>query len=295
MLQSMTGYGNASVQGDGATITVEIRTGNHRFLDLHIRLAREYGFLESEIAQLVREELRRGRVDVSVTVVSVVSPECLLNLPTARSYLGAAARLREELHLEDAIDLKTLLALPGVLQGQGMTSSAADAGASDLRKLVLECARGAMAAVLQMRSQEGKALEAEMRRYLAGIAGNVAALQAFLPEVLVEYRQKLQERLRNILPQVAVDPQRLAQELALLAEKSDVSEEIARLESHIAQYGAMLDDGREAGKKLEFLLQEMHREINTVLSKTGHVRVTGLGLAIKADIEKLREQVQNVE
>jgi uncharacterized protein (TIGR00255 family) len=293
MLQSMTGYGAVSQQKDGAAVAVEIRTGNHRFLDLHVRLAREHGFLEPEIGQLVRELVRRGRIDVSVSVQAVLPPECLINLQTARSYLEAGAKLRAELHLEDSLDLKTLLAMPGVLQGQSVISGAS--GAPELRALVLGGVRAAMETVLQMRSQEGRALEAEMRRHLAHIAENVSALRGFLPEILVEYRQKLEERLRNLVPQVALDPQRLAQEVALLAEKSDVSEEIARLESHIDQYAGMLEEGREVGKKLEFLLQEMHREINTVLSKTGHLRVTGLGIAVKADIEKLREQVQNVE
>jgi len=116
-----------------------------------------------------------------------------------------------------------------------------------------------------------------------------------MPSIVVEYRQKLEERLQYLLPQVSVDPQRLAQEVALLSERSDYSEEITRLESHVGQYAGVLDHGREAGKKLDFLLQEMQREVNTVLSKTGHLEVTRLGIALKADVEKLREQVQNVE
>jgi uncharacterized protein (TIGR00255 family) len=123
----------------------------------------------------------------------------------------------------------------------------------------------------------------------------VASIRGYLPALQAEYRQKLEERLKSLLPEVAPEPQRLAQEVALLAEKSDVSEEITRIESHLDQYVGMLDDGREVGKKLDFLLQEMHREVNTVLSKTGRLEVTRLGIAIKADIEKLREQAQNVE
>jgi len=295
MIQSMTGYGTVSLQKDGATAAVELRTGNHRFLDLHIRLSREYGFLEAEISQIIRDALRRGRVDVTVTVQATIPPECLVNATTARSYVEAAAKLRSELHLEDGIDLKTLLTLPGVLQGQNVFAADQSSAGAELREMVLGGVRQAIDTVLQMRRLEGQALETEMRGYLRGIREKVAAVRAHMPAVLAEYRQRLEERLRYLLPQVAPDPQRLAQEVALLAEKSDISEEITRLESHLDQYGGVLDDGHEVGKKLDFLLQEMHREVNTILSKTGHLDVTRLGIAIKADIEKLREQVQNVE
>lgn len=295
MIQSMTGYGAVSLQKDGATVAAEVRTGNHRFLDLHVRLAREYGFLEADISQLVRDALHRGRVDVAVTVQAAIPTECLVSLSTARSYVEAAARLRDEFHLEDTLDLKALLTLPGVLQSQNLFSPEQPAAGADLRGFVLAGVRQALETVLQMRRQEGQALESEMKRYLRNIRDKVASIRAYMPAVLVEYRQRLEERLKFLLPQVTPDPQRLAQEVALLAEKSDISEEITRLESHLDQYAGVLDDGREVGKKMDFLLQEMHREVNTVLSKTGHLEVTRLGIALKADIEKLREQVQNVE
>jgi len=295
MILSMTGYGTVSLQREGAALGVEVRTVNHRFLDVHIRLSREYGFLETEIVQLVRDTLRRGRVDVNVTVQAACAPASLVNLDTARSYLDVAARLKDEFHLADTIDLKTLILLPGVLENQG--NGAADAAAADayLREFVLEGVRDSLKTVLQMREREGKALESEMRVYLEGMRQKIAALRGLMPSIVVEYRQKLEERLQYLLPQVSVDPQRLAQEVALLSERSDYSEEITRLESHVGQYAGVLDHGREAGKKLDFLLQEMQREVNTVLSKTGHLEVTRLGIALKADVEKLREQVQNVE
>ena len=295
MICSMTGYGTVSLQKQEAMVYIEVRTVNHRFLDVHIRLAREYGFLEPAISQLVRSAIRRGRVDLCVTIQATIPVECLINLSTTRSYLEAAARLQNEFHLADTITLNTLLGLPGVLQSQNPISTEQVAAGSELRGIVLDGVRQALDTVLEMRRTEGQALEAEMRGYLQGIHDKVAAIRERMPAVLVEYRQRLEERLKYLLPQVAPDPQRLAQEVALLAEKTDISEEIARLESHLDQYAAVLDDGSEAGKKLDFLLQEMHREISTVLSKTGHLEVTRLGIAVKADIEKLREQVQNVE
>ena len=295
MICSMTGYGAVSLQQQEAIVYIEVRTVNHRFLDAHIRLAREYGFLESGISQLVRAAIRRGRVDLCITIQATIPVECLINLSTTRSYVEAAARLRNEFHLADSISLNTLLGLPGVLQSQNQIPAERMAAGSELRELVLAAVRQALDTVLEMRRTEGAALETEMRGYVQSIRDKVAAIRVRLPAVLVEYRQRLEERLQYLLPQVAPDPQRLAQEVALLAEKTDISEEIARLESHLDQYAAVLDDGSEAGKKLDFLLQEMQREISTVLSKTGHLEVTHLGIAVKADIEKLREQVQNVE
>ena len=295
MIQSMTGYGTVSLQKEGATIAVEVRTGNHRFLDLHVRLAREYGFLEAEISQAVRGALRRGRVDVNVAIQALIPAECLISVSTARSYLEAAARLRDELQVEGSLDLKTLVAMPGVLQNQNLFSPEQAGAGEELRVFVLNGMRQALETVLQMRRQEGQALAAEMNGYLRSIRERVATVRAHMPALLVEYRERLEERLKYLLPQVAPDPQRLAQEVALLAEKGDISEEITRMESHLDQYAGMLEDGVEVGKKLDFLLQEMQREVNTILSKTGNLEVTRHGIAVKADIEKLREQVQNVE
>jgi uncharacterized protein (TIGR00255 family) len=295
MIQSMTGYGTISLQQEGTTVAVEVRTVNHRFLDLHVRLGREYGSLEAAVSQLVRNVIRRGRVDVSVVIQAQVPAECLISLSTAKGYLEAAAHLRDELHLDGALDIKTLLTLPGVLQNQNLFSQEPSIGSAPFRELTLAAVRQALETVLQMRLHEGHVLDAELKSHLESVRVKVAAIRAYMPSVLLEYRQRLDERLKYLLPMITPDPQRLAQEVALLAEKSDISEEITRMESHIDQFASVLADGREAGKKMDFLLQEMQREVNTMLSKTGNLEVTRHGIALKADIEKLREQVQNVE
>jgi uncharacterized protein (TIGR00255 family) len=295
MLQSMTGYGTATLQKVGAAMSVEIRTGNHRFFDPHVRLAREFGFLEPEISQLLRETIRRGRVDVMVTIHASIPAGCLISADTARAYMKAASKLSQELQLADSLDLKTLLSLPGVVLSQNLPSEEQERAGLEMKDFVLAGVHHALGTAIQMRRQEGQALEAEMTAYLRGIGDKVAAVRACMPAARQEYQQKLEERLKHLLQQVALDPQRLAQEVAILAEKTDISEEITRLESHLDQYASMMSDGREVGKKMDFLLQEMHREVNTVLSKTGHLEVTRLGIALKADIEKMREQVQNVE
>jgi uncharacterized protein (TIGR00255 family) len=292
MILSMTGYGTGSAQKDGATVSVEIRTVNHRFLDLHVRVSREYTFLEGEIQQLVRNVLDRGRVDVNASVQNSGSAAFLVNSNLIRGYLEAAGKLREEFNLQDSLDLKTILSLPGVLQN----GEAAQADAPEtISALVKHSTQAALENVLRMRRQEGEALRADMLRNLTGVEESAARIHELSLNSAADYMQKLRDRLGQLLPQTGIDPQRLAQEAALIADKCDISEEVARLESHIEQYHALMDAKEKAGKKLDFLLQELQREANTILSKSGNLEISRHAISIKTDIEKLREQVQNVE
>jgi uncharacterized protein (TIGR00255 family) len=294
MIQSMTGYGTGLARNNETSVAVEIRTVNHRFLDTHIRVPRDHAYLEPEIQQVIRGVLSRGRVDVAVTVEATTSPDVLVNSNTVRTYVEAAARLRDKFNFADALDLRTLLLLPGVMQNRetGVVGQPADPA---IMEAVLEAVRQALDGVLKMRRQEGEALCGDMLCHLDNIRGWAGEIQSLASGSVQDYRRKLEDRLSQLLPQNGVDPQRLAQEVALLAERSDISEEIARLQSHIEQYQGMLASGAQAGKKLDFLLQEMQREGNTILSKASSLEITRLGIAIKSDIEKLREQVQNVE
>ncbi len=293
MILSMTGYGSGSAQRDDLTVSVEIRTVNHRFLDVHIRLPREYLFLEGEIQQLVRSTLDRGRIEVSATVQNTSTAAVLINSNLVKGYLEAAAKLRQEFNLQDSLDLKSILSLPGILQNkETVTDSDHAAAVSDLAK---SSVKAALAGVVEMRKKEGEALKTDMLKNLAGVEESAQQIQELSKSSASENMQKLQDRLAQLLPQGGIDPQRLAQEAALLADKCDISEEVARLKSHIQQYYALTDGKEKAGKKLDFLLQELQREANTILSKSGDLEVSRNAIAIKADIEKLREQVQNVE
>jgi uncharacterized protein (TIGR00255 family) len=292
MILSMTGYGTGSAQKDNASVSVEIKTVNHRFLDLHLRISREYQSMEGEVQQLVRAALDRGRVDVNVTVQNTASGAFEINANLLKGYLEAIDKLKEEFHLQDSLDLKTVLSLPGILQSRDPVP-AEDSGV--LIDLVRQSVREALNGVLQMRTQEGEALLADLRRNLAGIEENANHIREISTNSASEHFQKLRERLDQLLPQAGMDPQRLAQEVALIADKCDISEEIARLKSHIEQYYFLMDAKEKAGKKLDFLLQELQREANTILSKSGNLEISRLAIAIKTDIEKLREQVQNVE
>ena len=294
MIRSMTGYGTSSNQRDQTAVCVEIRTGNHRFLDPHLRLPREYAYLEPDISQLLRIALARGRVDLYVSVQARPEAGMLLDFDAARNYVDAGSRLRDELKLGDSLDLRTLLGLPGVLQSREAAHLACPPD-SAAAQLLLECVRQAVQRVVQMREQEGLALAAEMRQYLQGLREKLEVIRRLAPRVVEEYRQRLAEKLAQLLPDSSVDPQRLAQEVALLAEKSDIAEEVARLESHLDQCAGLITSTASVGKELDFLMQEMHREVNTILSKSGAIDITRLAIAMKGEVEKLREQVQNVE
>jgi len=291
MILSMTGYGSGSAQKNDLTVSVEIRTVNHRFLDLHIRLSREYLFLEGEIQQRVRNALDRGRAEVNATIQNSRAAAFLINSNLATAYMEAAGKLKKEFQFEDSLDLKTILGLPGILQNRDSTMD--DTGT--VSELLHKSLSAALEGVLQMRRQEGEALRADMLRNLAGVEESARRIRELNQNTAAEAMQKLRDRLSQLLSQGGIDPQRLAQEAALLADKCDISEEVARLKSHIEQYYALMDGKEKAGKKLDFLLQELQREANTILSKSGNLEISRNAIAIKADIEKLREQVQNVE
>jgi uncharacterized protein (TIGR00255 family) len=295
MVRSMTGFGTATFQGGDAAVTVEVRTVNHRFLDLHVRVPREYGSVEAEIHQCVRSLLTRGRVDINVNIQGSSRAEMLLDHEVARNYLRAASKLKEEFHLEDSIDLRTLLSLPGVFRGKDGADDEKPISDDLFKASVLQVLREALDGVLRMRAREGEALGKDLAQHLENLRIRLEEVRKLAPTLALEYQQRLQERLAQLLPQTGLDATRLAQEVALLAEKTDISEELNRLESHLEQFSGWLDSKQEVGKKMDFLLQEMQREINTMLAKTSNMEVTRSAIAMKADIEKLREQVQNVE
>jgi uncharacterized protein (TIGR00255 family) len=292
MILSMTGYGTGSAQKNDIAVTAEIRAVNHRFLDLHIRIPREYLFLEGDVQQMVRKSLDRGRVEVNISIQNTGSAAFLINSGLAKGYQEAAEALKREFGFQDSLDLKSLLSLPGIIQSRDMVQTDA---AGVLPELLKKSVLGALESVLQMRRHEGEALRTDMLRNLSSVREKAGIIHNMSLNSAAEILAKLRERIAQLLPQGELDPQRLAQEVALLADKADISEEIARLGSHIDQYNALMDSTEKAGKKLDFLLQELQREANTMLSKSGNLEVSRHAIAIKADIEKLREQVQNVE
>ncbi len=294
-MRSMTGFAAGFHQTDGASVSVEVRMVNHRYLDLHVRLPKEYSALETKIQKSVRGMIHRGRVDVNISISRRQQDSCHIDMDLVRSYVGASRQLRQELGFEDALDLKTLFSLPGILQGRDPNAHTNGGPDTADCEAVVDTVNHVLHDAVQMRNKEGEALARDLGLHLVEVRREVAKIRDLASELVPEYRRKLEGRLNQTLPRDSVDPQRLAQEVALFAERCDISEEIARMESHLAQFADWMSGGAEIGKRMDFLLQEMQRETNTILSKTGNLEITRSGIAIKAEIEKLREQVQNIE
>jgi len=295
--KSMTGYAQASVEHDGWALRVNIRSVNHRFLDVRLRLPEGFEDFEPRIRQLLRDRLRRGHVDLTLRFDPASSAAVQLNRELAVAYLKAAEELRSEFNLKTEPDLVALLRLPGVIAAAGF---AAQGEREKLEAHLVACVEQALARLEEMRQVEGRLLVEEIEQRLTAILGHVGQIEAFAERARPAFAARLTARLKELLGDFPVDPARLAQEAAFLAERADVSEELQRLRSHIQQFRQLVVSGGEVGKKLDFLLQEMQREANTLLSKTPGVEaeglsITGLALEIKSEIEKLREQAQNIE
>ncbi len=299
--KSMTGFAEARMERDGWALRASLRSVNHRFLDIHLRIPEGLESLEPEIRRVLRERLHRGHVDVNLRIDPIGASAVEVKRDLAEAYLRAADDLRKQFGLKSEPDLIALMRLPGVVAAPGAPAGGlTDEALEKLRALVAECFELAVARLEEMQLIEGKTLANAMRIHLAHVEGNANQIAVLAEKMRPAFAKRLETRIRELLGDGTVDPSRLAQEAAILAERSDIAEELARLASHTSQFAKLLDSAGEAGKKLDFLLQEMQREANTLLSKTPGVeaeglQVTTLALEIKSEIEKLREQVQNIE
>lgn len=287
---SMTGYGAASAQVGPATLLVEARALNHRFLDVRTRLPPPLADHAALVDEVARKLLVRGRVEVSARVEGGVEGGVTLNRERAMSALLALQELRDELGLRESVPLSLLSAVPGLFAEQARDPE-------DMRNAVREAARGACQALLAMRRTEGEELALDLRARVSRLRALCDRVGERAPQLGDRYRDKLRARIGALLAGtgIALDPGRLEQEVALLAERTDVSEEITRMGSHLRQFEGLLSSGDEpVGRRLEFLLQEMGREVNTLGSKVDDLELTGCMLELKAELERLREQVQNV-
>lgn len=292
MIKSMTGFGRGSAEGEGVKVTVEMRTVNNRHLDVHVRLSQEYADLELVIKKQIQAALKRGRVDTSVTIERAGTVGYDINRDAVRAYLDAVGVLKEEFGLGGDIAIDSIVRLPGVLQ----TSASTIAADGVVAETVAASVTAAVSDLVAMRVVEGTELSNEMTGRLEKIESLLPIVESRADQLPSQYRDRLEKRLAELVRGKPIDETRLAQEVAYLAERSDIAEEIARLKSHIGQFRAtIVGEAGEAGKRLDFLLQEMNREANTVLSKSGDVEISEAAITIKAEVEKLREQVQNVE
>jgi uncharacterized protein (TIGR00255 family) len=297
---SMTGYAQAKGSALGWDVRVSVKSVNHRFLDLKLRLPEGFDLYELRLRQMVRERIHRGHVEVHVSVEPGAGTPIQVNRELVANYLRAADELRLQTAVSAALDVVALLRLPGVIGGLAPAVPESEEEQEQIGKALEICLREALAKLDEMRRAEGRHLVEDLRRRLVQISEQSETVRGLVVQLRPAFARRLENRLKDLLNGTAIDPARVAQEAAMLAERSDISEELDRLRSHIQQFGKLLDGAGELGKKLDFLLQEMHREANTMLSKTPGVEtealtITGLGLEIKAEIEKLREQVQNIE
>lgn len=295
-LKSMTGYAQARVEQSGWTVQLSLRSVNHRFLDVRIRMPEGWDALESEIRQVTREKIRRGHLDVALQVEAATGNSVSIHKDIAAAYLQAARELGEQFGVKSEPDLAAILRLPGVTS----VGAPGEQEIEQLSALVRQCLSQAIERLDHMRQAEGRALENELSNRLATLAEHARQVGTLSERARPAYAKRLDARLKEILGNVGIDPIRLTQEAAFAAERSDTTEELARLRSHVQQFRGLLESGGEVGKKLDFLLQEMQRETNTLLSKTNGIdteglEITKLGLEMKSEIEKLREQVQNIE
>lgn len=292
MVKSMTGYGRAVETVNGREFTVEVRSVNNRYLDCTVKLPRNLSFGEDAVKQAVKTSISRGKVDVFVSVRSEGAQETAvsLNKPMAEGYLAVLRQMRQEYGLAGEITVSMLAGLPDVFL--------LDKPPVDEEQLLadfLSVVQKALANFDAMRRTEGAALAADLRGRGETILSLVEQVEAGSPQTVADYRARLEAKLKEVLANTAIDESRILTEAAIFADKVAVDEETVRLRSHLNQMNTMLDAGGPIGRKLDFLLQEMNREANTIGSKCSDVRLARVVVEIKAELEKIREQTQNIE
>ncbi len=291
MIRSMTGFGAGRGSAGGEELDVEVRSVNHKYCEVKVRLPRELAALELDSAKWVRERLARGGIDVTVRRAGAsggVAPR--VDVPLAEAYARAFAEVKARLGLEGAVTLADVVGADGVVR---LDERALDLDAA--REALRPALAVALDALVAMRMREGEALARDLGGRLDSVDALVQRAEALVPQSVEHHRGRLAERVEELSRGIALDPARLAQEVALFADRTDVTEEVTRLRSHLAQARALLAGAEPAGRKLDFLVQEMHREVNTIGSKSQSAEIAAIIVAAKAEIERLREQVQNVE
>ena len=292
MVKSMTGYGRARQERNGRNITVEVRSVNNRYLDCTVKMPRAYIFAEDAMKALVQKYISRGKVDVFVTVDAVTADQTVVqvNEPLARSYYQALSRLREMFSLEDELSASTLARFPDVLV---VTKAEEDLEmiSADICAVLEE----ALTAHRQMRSVEGEKLFSDIAGRADTIESVVAKVEERSPQTVSEYRARLEAKMREVLQSTTIDESRILTEAAIFADKIAVDEETVRLRSHLSQLRTMLSGDETVGRKLDFLIQEVNRECNTIGSKCNDLTIARDVVNMKAEVEKIREQVQNIE
>jgi uncharacterized protein (TIGR00255 family) len=294
MIRSMTGFGRAELTGETVAITVEARSVNHRHLDIGLRLPNAWNSLEGDVRRIVQGRVERGRVDVSVQVSPLPTQSTRtvrVDSALAQCYVEQARQLAREIGVGGDVDLGWVLGRPGVIE----VTDAPPVDASVAWPLVAATLGRALDELVERRSVEGGALASELRGLGAALIDVLGQMNARAPVAASRREERLRERMTTLLAGTGLDEARVATEVAVWATKTDVTEELARLRVHLDEFGLMLDKGGSVGRQLDFLIQEMNREVNTVGSKADDLELSQAALAAKGLLEKIREQVQNLE
>ena len=292
MPRSMTGYGRAVKVFDDREITVELKAVNHRFFEFTARVPRQYSFMEERLKKLISSEVNRGKVEAYVSVASVSEPEetVVANVDIIGSYVTALRDIKDALAVSDDLSLSHLLRIP-----DAFTVVKREEDEEQVWEEVRITAEEAVAAFVDMRRTEGEKLKSDILIKLDEIEANVSKVAERSPQVTEKYRERLYAKLKELLEDRNVDDQRVLTEAAIFADKTAVDEEIVRLRSHISQYREILSQNEPIGKRLDFLIQEFNREVNTIGSKCNDLEITKTVLEMKNAVEKIREQIQNIE
>ena len=293
MVKSMTGFGKSDSHVGDKYFQVELKSVNHRYIDINIRLPKMFTYLEENIRNLIRSYLQRGRIEVYVTYENIGGSDTkvAIDMPLAREYLNSLLKMGKELSIQNDIATSLIVGFPDVIKIEKKEENK-----EEIWQCLREALDSALIELVAMRKEEGNKLKTDMSKRLGRIDGFLAQIKSRSPIVVQEYRQKLRDRVKEILDeQIDLDDSRIATEVILFADKSSITEEVVRLYSHIGQFTKILEEDDAVGRKLDFLLQEMNREINTIGSKANDLIIANLVINIKSELEKMREQVQNIE
>ena len=292
MIKSMTGFGRCEIMENDRKFTVELKSVNHRYLDLNVKLPKKLNFFETDIRNLLKKHVERGKVDIYITYEDYSeSSVCVkYNKELAREYLANIREIQKEFDLNEDFGAASLSRYPDVLV---MEEQAVDE--EELWKILEEALKGALERFTQSRKQEGEHLKQDLLAKLENMLKSVSFIEERSPEILKEYREKLTNKVKELLADNPVDESRILTEVTIFADKISVDEETVRLRSHVEHMKKDLEAGGSLGRKLDFIAQEMNREANTILSKANDLVIAECGIELKTDIEKVREQIQNIE
>ncbi|SDK42605.1 TIGR00255 family protein [Natronincola ferrireducens] len=293
MLISMTGFGRGEGQQEGKHFQIEVKSVNHRYMDISIKMPRSFTYLEDNIRQLIKAYIKRGRVEIFITYKNLGESDVkvVTDVALAHQYITALEEIHNNFKVEKDIAVSTIAKFPDVLKLEKQEEDA-----EIIWRLLEKGLVNALEDLMDMRKAEGSKLKEDLLKRLNILIGLIGKIEARTPEIVKEYREKLTKRIKEILDEaLEVDEGRIAMEVALFADKSNITEELVRFNSHIEQFKKAMEQDDAVGRKLDFLIQEMNREVNTIGSKANDLIVSNIVVDIKSELEKIREQIQNIE